>query len=207
MKYLHGKEALASTTENGNFWICAQYPKCQFICSEDDGYLYDKAIQAFLATNQVLPKCCVLKDSNDPQERNFAKIWVVKDPEKESYGRPFFTCSKKDDRCEYFEWGDETIIQKPLCKHGKRCRVWKVKKEGPNQGRSFIRCPQPREERCNFFNWFDPTPVPNPVEKNTSNKKNDETYQSIYTPNYYTDYSCTTPIEYTPMSKRVRNRK
>ena len=198
MHCLRGKEAVASTTENGNFWICGQYPKCQFICSEDDGYLYDKAIQAFLATNQVLPKCCVLGDSDDPQECNFAKIWVVKDPEKESYGRPFFRCSKKDDRCDYFEWGDETIIQKPLCKHGKRCKVWKVKKEGRNQGRSFVKCPQRREEQCDFFEWFDPTPVPNPVGKN------DETYRSIYTPNYYTDYSCTTPIEYTARPKRMR---
>ena len=207
MQCLHGKEAASSTTENGNFWFCAQYPKCQFICTEEDGYLYDKAIQAFLTANQVLPKCCVFEDPddiNDPQECNFAKIYVVKDPMKESYGRPFFTCSKKDNRCEYFEWGDETIIQKPLCKHGKRCRVWKVKKEGPNQGRSFAKCPQ-REERCNFFEWLDLAPVPNPVGKKPVGKKpvgkntseeNDETYQSVYTPNYY--------MEYTPIPKRKK---
>ena len=98
-------------------------------------------------------------DPCKPRERNFAKFYVVKDPEKESYGRPFFSCSKKDDQCEYFEWGDEVIKEKPLCKHGKRCRVWKVKKEGPNQGQSFARCPDPREERCDFFEWLDPTPV------------------------------------------------
>ena len=209
MKCLHGEEAASSTTENGNFWFCAQNPKCQFICSEDDGYLYERAIEAFLTANQVLPKCCVLKDSDDPQQCNHAKFYVVKDPNKESYGRPFFKCSKKDDRCEYFEWGDETIIQKPLCKHGKRCKVWKVKKEGPNQGRSFAACPQPRifascphpsEERCNFFDWFNPAPIPNPMGKkpegkNTSNK-NDETYKSVYTPNYY--------MEYTPIPKRKK---
>ena len=124
MQCLHGKEAASSTTEKGDFWFCAQNPKCQFICSEEEGHLYDRAIQAFLAVNQVLPKCCVLEDPDDPQECNFAKIYVVKDPQKENYGRPFYRCSKKEgERCGYFEWGDETIIQKPLCKHGKRCNL------------------------------------------------------------------------------------
>ena len=127
MLCLHGKEAVA-TTENGDFWICAQNPKCTLICTEEDGLLYDKAIQTFLSVNQVLPKCCILEDPDDPQECNFAKIYVVKDPLKENYGRPFFKCSKKNDRCDYFEWGDEPIIEKPLCKHGKRCKLWKVKK-------------------------------------------------------------------------------
>ena len=202
MQCLHGKKAVASTTKNGNFWICGQYPKCQFVCSEDDSYLYEKAIDAFLSANRLLPKCCILEDSDDPQECNFAKFYVVKDPEKESYGRPFFKCSKKNDRCEYFEWGDETIIQKPLCKHGKQCKVWKVKKEGPNQGRSFLSCPQQREKQCDFFEWFDSTPVPNPVKKEPVKNTFDEENDCIdpftaYVPKFYTDYSCTTP-------KRVR---
>ena len=66
MQCLHSKEAASTTTEKGHFWFCAQNPKCQFICSEEDGYLYDRAIQAFLAVNQVLPKCCVLEDPDDP---------------------------------------------------------------------------------------------------------------------------------------------
>ena len=183
MKCLHGEEAASSTTENGNFWFCGQYPKCQFICSEDDSYLYEKAINAFLSTNQPLPRCCVLE--------NFAKFYVVKDPEKESYGRPFFVCSKKNDRCEYFEWGDETIIEKPLCKHGKRCKVWKVKKEGPNQGRSFLSCPHRHEEKCDFFKWFDPTPVQNPM-KNTFDKENEciDPF-TTYVPKFYTEYKTT----------------
>ena len=41
MQCLHGKEAASLANENGNFWICAQNPKCQFICSEDDSYLYE----------------------------------------------------------------------------------------------------------------------------------------------------------------------
>ena len=183
MLCLHGKEAASSTTGNGTFWFCNQYPKCQFICTEEESYLYERAIHAFLAVNHVLPRCCVSEDPDDtldpdkPRECNFAKFYVVKDPEKESYGRPFFSCSKKDDRCEYFEWGDEVIKEKPLCKHGKRCRVWKVKKEGPNQGRSFARCPDPREERCNFFEWFDP------------DKESDDPF-TTYVPRFYTNYKC-----------------
>ena len=191
MQCLHGKEAASLANENGNFWFCAQNPKCQFICSEDDSYLYEKAIQAFLSANQALPRCCVLKD--------FAKFNVVKDPNKKSYGRGYFMCPKKDNRCEYFEWGDETIIEKPFCKHGKRCRVWKVKKEGPNQGRSFLCCPHLiREEQCDFFRWFDSTPVPNRV-KNTFDEENDDPF-TAYVPKFYADYKCTSP-------KRVRRYK
>ena len=160
MQCLHGKEAASSTTKNGDFWFCGQNPKCQFICSEEEGLLYDGAIQAFLAANCVLPKCCVLEDPEDPQECNFAKIRVVKDPQKANYGRPFFTCSKKKERCEYFEWGDETIVPKPLCKHGKRCKLWRVTKEGPNQGRAFLRCPERGEEQCKFFEWVDVAETP-----------------------------------------------
>ena len=167
------------------------------------------AIYMKISANRLLPKCCVLEDSDDPQERNFAKFYVVKDPNKESYGRPFFKCSKENDRCKYFEWGDETIIQKPLCKHGKQCKVWKVKKEGPNQGRSFLSCPQQREEKCNFFRWFDPTPVPNPVKKepvkNTFNEEDDNPNEEddnpfiVYAPKFYMDYNTETP-----KPKRVR---
>ena len=84
MQCLHGKEAASSTTNKGHFWFCAQNPKCQFICSEDEAVLYDRAIQAFLAANCVLPKCCVLEDPKDPQGCNFAKIRVVTDPQKEN---------------------------------------------------------------------------------------------------------------------------
>ena len=209
MLCLHGKEATSSTTENGTFWFCNQYPKCQFVCSEEESYLYERAIRAFLATNQVPPQCCVLEDLNDaqdpdgpdkPQECNFAKFYVVKDPEKESYGRPFFKCSKKDDRCEYFEWGDEVIKQKPLCKHGKRCRIWKVNKRGPNQGRTFARCPHPAnfaycpdpsEERCDFFEWLDPTPI--------LEKESDDPF-TAHVPKFDVNYECKSP-------KRIRRYK
>ena len=139
-------------TKNGTFWFCGEHPSCHFICSDEKLYLYDKAIQVFLAYNQERPKCCAVGE--DYEERNFAKIGVVTDDKKENFGRPFFTCSKKDKRCGYFEWGDETIIPKPLCMHLKPCEIRKVKKEGPNHGRKFLCCPEPAEERCEYFRWF-----------------------------------------------------
>ena len=189
MQCLHGKEAVLSSTKNGTFWICNQYPECQFVCSEEDGYLYERAMQAFLAVNQVLPQCCVLEDLNDtqdpdkPREYNFAKFCVVKDPENESYGRPFFRCSKKDNQCKYFNWGDEAIInERPLCKHGKRCNVWKLKHKGPNQGRSFAACSNgPGEKGCNFFKWLDPAPVQNSV-KNISNEEMERRLKLTFDP-------------------------
>ena len=100
MLCLHEKEVTSSTKENGTFWFCNQYPKCQFVCSEES-YLYERAIQVFLAVNHALPQRCVLEDPNDaqnsdkPQECSLVKFYVVKNPEKESYGRAFFSCSKK----------------------------------------------------------------------------------------------------------------
>ena len=163
MLCLHGEEAGTSTTENGTFWFCKQPSGCHFICPEEKAYLYDKAVKKFLATKQTQPMCCRAEDANPKQtpdgsvlcERNYAKMRVVTDMEKASFGRPFFVCSKEKDKCNYFAWGDEYVIKTPLCKHGKPCRLRKVKKEGPNQDRYFFCCPEPKENRCKFFIWFD----------------------------------------------------
>ena len=85
--------------------------------------------------------------------RNYAKMKVVTDMEKENFTRPFFVCSKKDDPCSYFEWGDQRIIETPLCKHGQPSRLFTVKKEGPNKDRSFFSCRERDENRCKFFKW------------------------------------------------------
>ena len=191
MLCLHGTPAASSTTENGSFWFCGEYPKCHFICPEEEGYLYDKAIRAFLATNQERPKCCAV----DYEERNFAKMFVVKDPQSKNYGRPFFKCPKKNERCEYFEWGDEIIIPKPLCKHGKPSKLRKVKKQGPNQGRTFLCCPEPLWESCKFFRWLDVTKTPNSdvMEENTETPEY-SVDRNIYIPEYFTDFSNTETV-------------
>ena len=151
MLCLHGEEAAKSTTENGTFWFCNQPEKCHFVCSDEQAYIYDAAIKEFLATNQPIPTCC----RGEKTPRRNAKMKVVTDMEKPNFGRPFFVCPKEDDPCKYFEWGDQQIIEKPLCKHEKPSGLFTVKKEGPNKGRMFFRCREKeKENKCKFFKWF-----------------------------------------------------
>ena len=149
MLCLHGEEAATSTTENGTFWFCNRPEKCRFVCSDEQADLYDAAIKEFLATKQPLPECC-----RGEKTRRMARMKVVTDMEKPNFGRPFFVCPKEDDPCKYFEWGDQRIIEKPLCDHGKPPRMLRVKKEGPNKDRYFFCCRESEENRCKFFKWF-----------------------------------------------------
>ncbi len=129
----------------GLFWFCNQKPTCNFICSEDEGYLFETGIMAFERTNQPQPKCC---------GNNLAKLRMVKDMMKQNYGRPFFVCSKDADRCSYFEWADEIILSKPPCYHNEPCVSWTVKKEGSNKGKRFFCCSRKQDDgRCKFFKW------------------------------------------------------
>ena len=160
MLCLHGKPTGATITPSGAFWECGEHPSCHFTCHEKDAFLYDKAVKKFLATKQAHPKCCSVTPYS--AERNYARIGVVMDIENANFGRPFFTCSKN--RCGYFEWGDEIIIPKPLCQHGKPCKLGRVKEEGDNEGQNFLCCPEPRYKSCKFFRWLG-TPLPRePVE-------------------------------------------
>ena len=149
---LHGKPAVQSTTDKGTFWSCGEPSSCQFVCPEGHEGLYGKATEKFLATKQTRPMCCAIGTS---EERRYARIKVVRDVTKESFGRPFFMCSKKNGRCNYFAWADEYIIQRPICGHGKPCNLRKVNREGPSQGRRFFCCSEPKEKSCKFFVWYD----------------------------------------------------
>ena len=150
MLCLHGKPAVTSTTDKGTFWFCGEPFSCNLICREEDEPLYGEAVQTFLKTGQQRPVCCGIENSDD---RHYARLRVVKDTSKTSYGRPFFVCPKDQDPCRYFEWGDKIIEEKPLCRHGKPCIVRKVKKAGKNKGRSFLCCAERREDDCHFFEW------------------------------------------------------
>ena len=151
MLCLHGKPTGKIKNEKGlTLWVCQQPSTCHFSCSEDQKYLYGGAVEDFLNTAQPRPLCCMGED----YVRNYAKMKVVTDMSKESFARPFFVCSKKNDQCNYFEWGDQRIIETPLCKHGKPSRMLKVKKEGPNKDRSFFCCREREENRCKFFKWI-----------------------------------------------------
>ena len=159
MLCLHNEPAGKIKTVKGIYWICQQPSTCHFACSEDKKHLYKREVERFLNTNQSRPKCCGVapeasKDEPSP-DRNFAKMKVVTDTENESFGRPYFVCSKRKERCNYFAWGDEYIVKRPLCKHGKPCEFHTVKKECPNYYRSFLCCPRPKNEDCKFFVWYD----------------------------------------------------
>ena len=173
MLCLHNEPAGKIKTEKGTLWVCQQPSTCHFSCSEDKKHLYRREVERFLSTNQPRPKCCdvapeaskigLVLDIRSPYfgrrepspVRNYAKMKVVTDTEKESYGRSFFVCSKRKERCNYFAWGDEYIVKRPLCKHGKPCELHTVKKEGPNYYRSFFCCPRPKNEDCKFSVWYD----------------------------------------------------
>ena len=174
MLCLHGKKTGATITQNaGAFRWCGQHPSCHFICPEDEAWIYDRAVKKFLATKQDLPMCCGVTPEASA-ERNYARFGVVRDVTKANFGRPFFMCSKRNNSCDYFEWGDKTIIAKPLCHHGKPCKLREVKKEGPNQGRSFLSCPEWGEKKCKFFRWFETT-----CSRESDDKKVDDEFQRL----------------------------
>ena len=97
MNCLHGHTAGNSTTQNGSFWFCNQSPSCNFFCTEDEGYLFEKAIAAWRSTKQPHPRC--------DKHGRLTKMRVVKDLMKANYGRPFFVCSEKSTPCSFWMWG------------------------------------------------------------------------------------------------------
>ena len=121
MKCLHSKPAAHSTTQNGSFWFCHQNPSCNLFCCKDEGYLYEKAITAWRAMKQPHPRC--------GGHNKLAKMRVVRDLMKASYGRPFFVCSDKLKPCSFWVWGDVRPLVKPEYRHGLPCMIRKVKKK------------------------------------------------------------------------------
>ena len=143
MLCLHGKPTGKIKTEKGTLWTFQQPSTCHFSCSEDQKYLYSRAVERFLRTNQARPLYCM----GEGTSRNYARM---KADVVTSLARPFFVCSKKDDPCNYFAWGNKHIIPRPVCKHGKPCNL-----EKNDQERYFFCCHEPKEKDCNFFIWFD----------------------------------------------------
>ena len=171
MLCLHGEKCYSapSRKNGGRYWYCRYsmfgHPSCHFKCYKDQADLYSKAVKQFLASKQDIPKCCAITSTEHSDGvvyppvvigRNYAKMKVVTDKMKENFGRPFFVCQHERDPCNYFEWGDQIIVDRPLCKHGKASRLLTVKKEGPNKDRKFFGCAEQKENRCDFFEWFEP---------------------------------------------------
>ena len=94
MKCLHGELCAQSTTQNGSFWFCNQNPSCNFFCSKDESYTYEKAAAAWKSTKQPHP-CC-------EKHGKLVKMRVVKNLLKSNYGRPFFVCSDQSNPCSFW---------------------------------------------------------------------------------------------------------
>ena len=94
MKCLPGQPAGTSTTQYGSFWFCSQNPSCNFFCSEDEGYLFEKAINTCNSTQQSCPEC--------DEHCKLAKMRIMKNVMNANYGRPIFVCS-------FWVWGDVKI--------------------------------------------------------------------------------------------------
>ena len=150
MECLHGKPASSSTTSNGSFWFCGQKPTCHFFCSEDDSYLFEKALANWKLANNLQPQC--------HGHHQLAKMRVVKDQMKESYGRPYFVCAERANPCSFWMWADVDVTSRPICRHGFPCASRKVKKEGANKDRMFFCCPNDKENSCKFFEWVPDEP-------------------------------------------------
>ena len=148
MKCLHGELCTQSTTQNGSFWFCNQSPSCNFFCSKDESYLYEKAAAVWKSTKQSHPRC--------EKHGKLAKMRVVKNLLKSNYGRPFFVCSDQANPCSFWVWGDIQHVAKPKCRHGFPCVIRKVQKETVNKDRLFFCCAQ--EDSCNYFEWVPEEP-------------------------------------------------
>ena len=145
MECLHGLPASSTVTQKSTFWFCGESPSCEFFCSDQDCYMFGKAVTAYRKSGCVHPRCY--------GHGHLAKMRMVKDKNNQNYGRPFFVCSERSNPCSFWKWGDVFEGIKPFCRHDLTCRTKKVKKEGPNQDRLFYCCPHPRESAYDFFAW------------------------------------------------------
>ena len=123
-------------------------PSCNFFCSKDESYRYEKATAVWKSTKQPQPRC--------EKHGKLAKMHVVKNLLKSNYGRPFFVCSDQANPCSFWAWGDVQAVAKPKCRHGVPSVIRKVKKETVNKDRLFFCCAQ--EDSCNYFEWVPEKP-------------------------------------------------
>ena len=147
MECLHGAPTVVVTTKNGKFHLCDNKnpTNCNFFCAEQDRSLFETALAKWRCYGGKQPNCFT--------HQKPAKMRVVKDESKPSFGRPFFVCGDRQNPCSYWQWGDKADEIRPLCHHGLDCRVRKVKKSGMNQGRLFFCCPNQKEVSCGYFEW------------------------------------------------------
>ena len=145
MNCLHGKPALSSKTKNGLFWFCGEKPTCEFFCPDECSYMFGRAVEAWKNSGLPQPRCHT--------HQRLAKMRVVKDQMKESYGRPYFVCADSNNACSFWQWRDVSDDSAPFCRHSLRCQTRKVVKEGKNKGRDFFCCAYSGDNSCGYFEW------------------------------------------------------
>ena len=163
---MSGQICLCRKRTGGTFnekGLCTECSYCHFFCTEENEFIYDQAVKRFLATKQPQPLCCMLYDVI----RTKTKMKAITDPKDTDFGRPYFVCSNKTNPCMYFEWGDEVIVPRPLCEHGKPCRKKKEWKKESNKVRYTFSCGEPSWRRCNFFMEMDADEM-DEIDKDTS---------------------------------------
>ena len=128
-----------------SFWFCGQKPTCHFFCSEDDSHLFEKALANWKLVNNLQAQC--------HGHHKLAKMRVVRNQMKHSYGRLYFACSERMNPCSHWMWAEVDAAQRPVCRHGFLCSSRKLKKEGVNKDRMFFCCPNDKENSCKFF-WM-----------------------------------------------------
>ena len=176
-KCLHGEPCAQSTTQNGSFWFCNQNPSCNFFCSKDESYLYEKAAAAWKSTKQPQPRC--------EKHCKLVKMRVVKNLLKSNYGRPFFVCSDQTNPSSFWAWGDVQHVAKPKCRHGFPSVIRKVKKQTINKDRLFFCCAQ--EDSCNYFEWVPEEPYCNAKLPRAEIKQDDKREEQYPTENFIND--------------------
>ena len=117
MECLHGKPASCSTTQNGTFWFCGQNPSCELFCPDQDCQKYTKVTAAFHESGCLHPVY--------PAHQRYAKLCIVKDKMKQSYGRTFFVCSEQEKILLNFGNGVIYLKVQDLCAY----TVWCVLNE------------------------------------------------------------------------------
>ena len=142
MECLHGKPASSSKTENGLFFYCGQKPSCNFFCPQNDCSYFENAIAVWRNSDSLQPRC--------HDHKKLAKMLVVKDIFKPSFGRQFFVCSDKEKLVLVLAMGI-----RPQCYHGVQRSTRKVKKEGTNYDRLFYTCSKGKDDSCSYFEWRD----------------------------------------------------
>lgn len=61
-----------------------------------------------------------------------AKMRMVKDKMKLSFGRQFFVCSERESPYLFWQWTGITESLKPICQRSLTCRVREVRKDRPD---------------------------------------------------------------------------